>query len=56
MPGNDHKGSFVGRLSIVLANNVGSLGSLSTVIGKHDSNITNLKITDRSPDFFRYDG
>ncbi len=46
------KGFFVGRLSIVLANNVGSLGFLSTIIGKHDSNITNLKITNRSPDFF----
>ncbi len=49
---DDQKGFFVGRLSVVLANNVGSLGSLSTVIGKYDSNITNLKITNRSPDFF----
>ena len=49
---DDQKGSFVGRLSIVLANNVGSLGFLSTIIGKHDSNITNLKITNRSSDFF----
>ena len=34
------------------ANEPGSLGSLTTVIGKSDGNITNLKITNRSPDFF----
>jgi guanosine-3',5'-bis(diphosphate) 3'-pyrophosphohydrolase len=27
----------------------GSLGSLTTVIGKNEGNITNLKITNRSP-------
>ena len=43
---------FIGRLSVVLANNTGSLGSLTTVIGAHDSNITNLEITNRSSDFF----
>lgn len=42
----------VGRINVVLANKAGSLGSLSTVIGKNLSNITNLKITNRSPDFF----
>jgi len=41
-----------GRLSIVLANSPGSLGSLSTIIGKNEGNISNLKITNRSPDFF----
>jgi len=36
----------------VVANEPGSLGSLSTVIGKNDGNITNLKITNRSQDYF----
>jgi guanosine-3',5'-bis(diphosphate) 3'-pyrophosphohydrolase len=42
----------VGRIHVVVANEPGSLGSLSTVIGKSDGNITNLKITNRSADFF----
>ncbi|HXQ39662.1 MAG TPA: bifunctional (p)ppGpp synthetase/guanosine-3',5'-bis(diphosphate) 3'-pyrophosphohydrolase [Candidatus Udaeobacter sp.] len=42
----------VGRLHVVIANEPGSLGSLSTVIGKTDGNISNLKITNRSTDFF----
>ncbi len=42
----------VGRLHAVLANEQGSLGTLSTVIGKNGGNITNLKITHRSADFF----
>jgi GTP diphosphokinase / guanosine-3',5'-bis(diphosphate) 3'-diphosphatase len=42
----------VGRISVTLGNEPGSLGSLTTVIGKHHGNITNLKITNRSVDFF----
>jgi GTP diphosphokinase / guanosine-3',5'-bis(diphosphate) 3'-diphosphatase len=42
----------VGRIHVVVANEPGSLGSLSTVIGKSEGNITNLKITNRSADFF----
>ncbi len=41
-----------GRLHAVIANEPGSLGTLSTVIGKNGGNITNLKITHRSTDFF----
>ena len=41
-----------GRLSVMVANEPGSLGSLSTIIGKHEGNITNLKITNRTLDFF----
>ncbi len=44
--------SHVGRIHVVLANEAGSLGNLSTTIGKNMSNITNLKITNRSSDFF----
>ena len=42
----------VGRLHVVVANSPGSLGSMSTIIGKAEGNITNLKITNRSADFF----
>ncbi|MFQ6018242.1 MAG: RelA/SpoT family protein [Kiloniellaceae bacterium] len=41
-----------GRLHVVIANEPGSLGSLSTIIGKNHGNISNLKITNRSLDFF----
>ncbi|MBX7146989.1 MAG: bifunctional (p)ppGpp synthetase/guanosine-3',5'-bis(diphosphate) 3'-pyrophosphohydrolase [Alphaproteobacteria bacterium] len=43
---------YVGRLILVVNNEPGSLGSLSTVIGRNGGNITNLKITNRSTDFF----
>ncbi|NQW10590.1 MAG: bifunctional (p)ppGpp synthetase/guanosine-3',5'-bis(diphosphate) 3'-pyrophosphohydrolase [Alphaproteobacteria bacterium] len=42
----------VGRLDVVIANEPGSLGALSTVIGKNSGNILNLKIVNRSIDFF----
>ena len=42
----------VGRINVTIANEPGSLGSLTTVIGKQGGNISNLKITNRSPDFF----
>jgi guanosine-3',5'-bis(diphosphate) 3'-pyrophosphohydrolase len=42
----------VGRITVTLGNEPGSLGSLTTVIGKQHGNITNLKITNRSADFF----
>ena len=42
----------VGRLDITLNNESGALGTLSTVIGKNGGNITNLKITSRSLDFW----
>ena len=41
-----------GRLHVIVANEAGSLGSLSTIIGKNHGNISNLKITNRSIDFF----
>jgi len=43
---------FVGRVRIILSNEAGALGSLSTVVGRDGGNISNLRITDRSPDFF----
>ena len=48
----DEEHVFTGRLHLVVANEPGSLGNLSTVIGKNHGNISNLKITHRSQDFF----
>ncbi len=48
----DDDQNYVGRLHVVIANEPGSLGSLSTVIGRSEGNISNLKITNRSVDFF----
>ena len=41
-----------GRINLVVANERGALGTLTTVIGRHLGNINNLKITGRSADFF----
>ena len=52
----DLKGSpsdmHVGRITLSVLNTPGSLGDLSTVIAKNNGNISNLKITHRSMDFF----
>jgi GTP pyrophosphokinase len=50
--GPDAPEAHVGRLEIVIANEPGALGTLSTVIGRNGGNITNLKITSRSLDFW----
>lgn len=50
--GKDSPESHVGRLNLVIQNEAGSLGTLSTVIAKNGGNITNLKITSRSLDFW----
>jgi GTP pyrophosphokinase len=50
--GGDAESNHVGRINVTLGNEPGSLGSLTTVIGKHGGNISNLKITNRSTDFF----
>jgi GTP pyrophosphokinase len=42
----------IGRLHVVLSNMPGNLGGVSTVIGKNQGNITDIKITNRSVDFF----
>jgi GTP pyrophosphokinase len=49
---DDSEDPYTGRLHVVVANEPGSLGALSTVIGKAKANISNLKITNRSTDFF----
>jgi GTP diphosphokinase / guanosine-3',5'-bis(diphosphate) 3'-diphosphatase len=45
-------GAYTGRLKITVANQPGSLSSLSTVIARHEGNISNLRIVNRSMDFF----
>jgi GTP pyrophosphokinase len=45
-------GLFVGRIDTVVSNQPGSLSSLSSVIAKNMGNISNLKVVDRSADFF----
>ena len=45
-------GEHVGRLIATIANEPGSLGTLSTVIARNGGNITNLRITSRSADFW----
>lgn len=49
---SDTAESRVGRLMVTISNEPGALGTLSTVIGKSGGNITNLKITSRSSDFW----
>ena len=44
--------SQIGRIDLVIQNEPGTLGTLSTVIGTNGGNITNLKITSRSEDFW----
>jgi GTP pyrophosphokinase len=46
--GNVH----LGRIDLVVANEPGTLGAVTTVIAKNVGNITNLKITNRTQDFF----
>ncbi len=50
--GPDSPEARVGRLQVTISNVAGALGTLSTVIAKNGGNITNLKITSRSLDFW----
>jgi GTP pyrophosphokinase len=45
-------GLYTGRLKVTVANQPGSLSKLSTVIARHEGNISNLRIVNRSMDFF----
>ncbi|MDJ0684854.1 MAG: bifunctional (p)ppGpp synthetase/guanosine-3',5'-bis(diphosphate) 3'-pyrophosphohydrolase [Alphaproteobacteria bacterium] len=44
--------AFMGRLHAVLANEPGSLATISTVIGRNGGNINNLNFTSRGEDFY----
>jgi GTP pyrophosphokinase len=41
-----------GRLAVVTANETGALATLTNVIAKREGNIVNLKIVNRTPEFF----
>jgi len=41
-----------GRIQVTIGNEPGSLGTLTTLIGRNGGNISNLKIVHRSTDFF----
>ncbi len=42
----------VGRIHVTVSNEPGTLGTMSTLIARNNGNISNLKITNRSTDFF----
>ncbi len=46
------KEAHVGRINLVVENAQGALGALATVIARNSGNITNLKFTKRSAEFF----
>ena len=50
--GPDSPEAHVGRLEVTITNESGALAALTTVIGKNGGNITNLKITNRTLDFW----
>lgn len=50
--GPDAPEAHVGRLNITFHNGQGALGTTTTVIGRNGGNITNLKITNRTTDFW----
>ncbi|MCC7016487.1 MAG: bifunctional (p)ppGpp synthetase/guanosine-3',5'-bis(diphosphate) 3'-pyrophosphohydrolase [Rhodospirillales bacterium] len=50
--GRTDAGIHVGRVTVTVMNVPGSLGDLSTIIAKNEGNISNLKIINRSTDFF----
>ncbi len=43
---------MIGRLDVVLTNKPNSLATMTAIIGKNDGNIFNMKITNRTPEFF----
>ena len=50
--GPDAPEAHVGRLEVTITNEAGALAALTTVIGKNGGNITNLKIVNRTLDFW----
>lgn len=48
------KGTYVGRLHLILANQPGALATLTTLVAKAGANILNVKIHNRAEDFFEF--
>jgi GTP diphosphokinase / guanosine-3',5'-bis(diphosphate) 3'-diphosphatase len=49
---DEEKQMHVARIHVVLSNEPGTLAALSVLIGKNNANITNLKITNRTQEYF----
>ena len=45
---------FLGRLEMVLSNEPGALAAVATIIGQQNGNISNIRLTERSTDFFSF--
>jgi len=52
--GSAAESSHIGRLTVIVANKRGTLAHLASVVAENLGNINNLKITDRSKDFFEF--
>ncbi len=50
--GKDAPETHVGRITMTISNEAGALGTLSNIVSTNGGNITNLKITNRSMDFW----
>jgi len=50
--GKDAPETHVGRITMTISNESGALGTLSNIVSTNEGNITNLKITNRSLDFW----
>jgi GTP pyrophosphokinase len=51
-PDTDDEHMRVGRIHLTVSNEAGALGAITTLIGKYEGNINNLRFTARSADFF----
>ena len=49
---DDDRGTHVGRLHVFMQNNPGSLGNVTTLIGRGDGAITNIQVVSRTEDSF----
>ncbi|MBC6439580.1 MAG: bifunctional (p)ppGpp synthetase/guanosine-3',5'-bis(diphosphate) 3'-pyrophosphohydrolase [Rhodospirillales bacterium] len=50
--GEDVPEVHVGRIDVIVVNEPGALGTITTLIGRNNGNISNLKFTNRAADFF----
>ncbi|MEO0937899.1 MAG: bifunctional (p)ppGpp synthetase/guanosine-3',5'-bis(diphosphate) 3'-pyrophosphohydrolase [Pseudomonadota bacterium] len=51
--GGAHDAAYSATLDLTIGNDAGVLGRICTLIGETSANISNLKILDRKPDFYR---
>ena len=48
-----HAAAYTVTLDVAISNDAGVLGRICSVIGEHKANISDLKFTERKPDFYR---